>query len=1562
MRMNKSYLIIYLLFFSLIFADNNLPQCDYYLIHLGGDQIDYSKLPVYYSKESVLTKSSVGEVIVTESGPYIEPDISGINWINQQNNINLLGGFSSIFLFSTPYGSPASYSGVSRATYTTYITLRDGSTNVFNPGILQINVFSVSPEMNGNSSVVYNSRGFPESEFELQAPMVTYGFYGNFSSHFSLPISNVTSSTQNNFIIDKLTIEVPTPDYSSVIDVADITYKGKLETTKNATFKEFSYISVPFLALSEIIPMGVFPKLSLNWNIQPFGLSGSYFIFSPFNVIGQEKNGKVTIGDVAIALTFSYLTGGITKDELFSGIKNVIYHTIPIPVSEVNGGNDPALDAVKRLDQALKNPPRSSDILQMAKDIVKAISPGVLNTQLRQKYLLDPFVFNGSEMLISSYYNASAKQHQLYELWYINTTTYFNPTLYYRDSFKTNLLAVGGIGNKIYTVENYTTQSCGWLGWPCTTETHYTLNTYEVIPLGYKNPSPSLPFISSSRNLNTPLNSADNKKVKEDFFNSIYSQFNSSWIKFFGRTIYDETHDLYKVSSTQLSDCKRFISFTVDKSTGIAYVFCLFKKVSYGGEWGILPTTYYYKLYDSNGNKADLNTEDPLDFEEGKIASFNGVLFIGSGGEIRGYVINQTTNKLVEIGNSTLINYTDLNVSAYANYAYNNKKCNVVYDKAYFHDIIAMGVYNGFLYLVDHWTPGCGINEVRLRMIGIQTATDVIIDPFGKEDRLNCFKTQSCGNKAIAPPYGWLLASSRPDGDRYTFYPQASAGAYFGFPEIGAPISSIYFANMSIDDFGKIYLITSSDNGKSLAIIDLQPSNYTIYSYGASSLYACISSRIGSKVIIEQKGAGTKEITQNTKCFSGGIENITYLYGVPNILNYLNQIYPLPIGAMFSSAGIATNIATIQQGVQQFNEKTFYSQQSIPIPQYPFAQTTLTSSIEGDVILPFSSLYLYNQTSKLTLTDTHIERKNMPNWCSINVDEIAKNNAPPTEQIVYYPSKEQVYANYIFSTTSVGVQSSQLQTKFESSNMVFVIYTLINGSILPAFLYQKSLPQQLVSLSLFQILGLGSKPFGEAYLNVTPICASSLGYSSTSQIKCNECVGGSYPNIDTCLINKPSITCPATCPSLECVPTRNDRACWECVCSTYEGSTISKIRNFDYYTKVWSYRISGGYGKGDVVILNATGVVSPTKDSNLKNDYYFNVGKVVESAVEALNTHLNLATSLTPVLSFQYLPMQTPVLNKKVPSASFVENILSISSSGALVGRRSINVTFIDLFNTTFNLPMKVDLAYSTQINATLNTSLDKSNMNLTHVTIKGNLSKVIYDATTNSFRYEPLSGVVYIYVNRNINYCNRDCSKSLAEQNPLQAIFCSINGNCLLANPLNFTTDGKTTQYTAASTINYHPSNPLDKKNTICNIYGDTYPSSCSKDNKGNTYWCLPVYPNGTGYCTSQIGLITIVDTGENYVTDICKVYNNNFRCDFDIYGFGLGEKVILKYYGFPNFEKTYNGYIENYKYLPATTILSLNYGVLPLRFGNFVSISVVFIILISIGFVFILKRKKSK
>ncbi|MGC8812744.1 MAG: hypothetical protein ACP5O8_04155, partial [Candidatus Aenigmatarchaeota archaeon] len=208
----KKILIFSLVLITLIFAQTSTtpPTCPLDSWVESGDQIPRDKIPVYFSKDFVLTKpKDFGEIITTNNGPYIAANISEINFLNVQNNINLLGGFSSIFTFSTPYGFGASFS----STYSgkTSVTATESSTSVDNAGNLQVKVYGISPEMHENSSVVFNTRGFPQSEFELQTPMIIYGFYGNFSSGFPLPQSNIASSTIKDFLIKKIIVTTPKP-------------------------------------------------------------------------------------------------------------------------------------------------------------------------------------------------------------------------------------------------------------------------------------------------------------------------------------------------------------------------------------------------------------------------------------------------------------------------------------------------------------------------------------------------------------------------------------------------------------------------------------------------------------------------------------------------------------------------------------------------------------------------------------------------------------------------------------------------------------------------------------------------------------------------------------------------------------------------------------------------------------------------------------------------------------------------------------------------------------------------------------------------------------------------------------------------------------------------------------------------------------------------------------------------------------------------------------------------------------------------------------------------------
>jgi hypothetical protein len=381
------------------------------------------------------------------------------------------------------------------------------------------------------------------------------------------------------------------------------------------------------------------------------------------------------------------------------------------------------------------SPPHIDDF-DKAKQIADAGDPRYMGP-LRQKYLLDPFVFNGSEMLIASYLNSSSNKHQLYELWYINTTTYAKPKFYYRDSFNTELLAVGGAGNKVFTLEKK--------------DNIYNLTTYEIVPIGYKLPSSQLPTTSETRNLERPF-VGNNENEKKRFFTQVYNQANQSWIKFFGETIYEETHDLYKVNSKQVPSYQGILSFTVDKYTNTAYLL-----IKGGGDMG----RSLYFIFDSNVNMLPIQ-EYTADFQNANIAALGGVLFISSSdGKI--YNFAKGTNGLERIGSAIPLNYSDLNISLYAKYAYESS-CNKVNDKSQYHKVLAMAAYNGFIYLVDHWTPRCGnVDEVRLRIISIGNGTDLVIDPFDRNDRISCVNSHTCGNSTIAPPYGWVLASKRPN-------------------------------------------------------------------------------------------------------------------------------------------------------------------------------------------------------------------------------------------------------------------------------------------------------------------------------------------------------------------------------------------------------------------------------------------------------------------------------------------------------------------------------------------------------------------------------------------------------------------------------------------------------------------------------------------------------------------------------------------------------------------------------------------------------------------------------
>ena len=147
----------------------------------------------------------------------------------------------------------------------------------------------------------------------------------------------------------------------------------------------------------------------------------------------------------------------------------------------------------------------------------------------------------------------------------------------------------------------------------------------------------------------------------------------------------------------------------------------------------------------------------------------------------------------------------------------------------------------------------------------------------------------------------------------------------------------------------------------------------------------------------------------------------------------------------------------------------------------------------------------------------------------------------------------------------------------------------------------------------------------------------------------------------------------------------------------------------------------------------------------------------------------------------------------------------------------------------------------------------------------------------------------IYLYYDTNINYAAHDPATDV-----INAQYCAystnsatIPTNCTVATPAST----NPTVLTIANEIEYsssfnstglcsHPPNSLlSPINYNCNIYGNdgnaTIPQTCPANPAGASQYCLPYFSNGTGICTSQVGLMKIMKTNANgtfsYNTTAC-------------------------------------------------------------------------------------------
>jgi hypothetical protein len=250
------------------------------------------------------------------------------------------------------------------------------------------------------------------------------------------------------------------------------------------------------------------------------------------------------------------------------------------------------------------------------------------------------------------------------------------------------------------------------------------------------------------------------------------------------------------------------------------------------------------------------------------------------------------------------------------------------------------------------------------------------------------------------------------------------------------------------------------------------------------------------------------------------------------------------------------------------------------------------------------------------------------------------------------------------------------------------------------------------------------------------------------------------------------------------------------------------------------------------------------------------------------------------------------------------------------IGYQRILYSLNDTFGNNIFVPIDADIANITLFNIHINPQVNLSNVNQTTIVINGTLGTYDYPQfnSLNSY-FVPLNGPIYIYFQQNINYESLSGSGSTLAQQQSSCAYANTNigyntiaypSSCILANPdySGLQTNANTIEYAPMTNSNgacqSPPNSLLTVANVVCNIYGSdgntmhTFSNpNCNLqvNNKNNQQgYCEPLFVNGSGICTSQLGLANII-----YANSLGAFSTNIIAC-------GIGQiNIEAAYYGTP-------------------------------------------------------------
>ncbi|MEM3827514.1 MAG: hypothetical protein QXR58_02855, partial [Candidatus Micrarchaeaceae archaeon] len=1124
------------------------------------------------------------------------------------------------------------------------------------------------------------------------------------------------------------------------------------------------------------------------------------------------------------------------------------------------------------------------------------------------------------------------------------------------------------------------------------------LYTMRFIPLGYFNLTNYNPgSIEVLQEYSSPPTPQD--------YSSLYSQWWSDWKSYWSNAIMQQSSDLYITNVSQLSkysyscflwSCGHGVVGTAlfkgFRPTGIATdyagdVFAI--GMNNAGTKDVLNVLYANKTVVGKDINPGFKSSDEI-----AVTPNGKYIYIANASS--GNIAIYQAPSLTEVGTIDLSysNATEsLNISAYlANGGpFNSTSLKEAYkgyatsnDITSYHHPIGLAEYDGILYVLDNWTTSSSASPsfsiLMLRAFN-GNGTEVPVDSFMHNDVISTSgvitSAASTGSVPNYPPYGWPLSAnfSLPNGGFISYCATNSPTTGIacntpseaesnGYPPIGPAINingvSGYNANdtgFSADFNGDLYLITHvtfyPNDYTQLLTFKMNVENYTKSSFGAYSPYLCYLNASSSPYCTTLNGNSANILTliyppvlgiPDSFKFSEG--NGPMYFGYPNLLS---TSFPTGLSSTDPpyEPTLSISINPVYQGmtdniVLTANSQTPDDALTLSISN---ATKTITDSGTGQVIYTENTLPVGNYNVQ---------------GCDTTESSCASN-----EILSVLP--QPVVTGISSSSTAPSVTPLASYLNSEISGYVLIPYNITYSLVqtyspnpAPGFVNDSAGETGPPPIGSDGFSGPVCPPYSFSDNSTYYVQYATLPVSVQSGVLSSTVQGGGtyiqYPNqkyYDANISDANLILPPSSIMSMF-----TSRVFGE----VYINQTITPAGLLPR-PYVLNASLNGYYETNKFVQIDLSGEYLGYEYPGYETQTYVPISHVFSAAPpQGGQFYYNPSYTMNYKAAFNYT---------NFTSTSFVQlfNIYRVASyqnslqlnmtSSPYLGYNRLIFTYVDQFNNTIYMPLDVDFANTTSISLSVSTTVNALNPNETKITVNGSAAQIssVLNPTPIPLKDSP----IYLYYDANLNFYNGSVPYTTPSFSIIPYLdYCAFAPGaqgCTLSNYLSpnqysgieANTTDFSTQFNSTGQCPAEPKSLLAVGNFIqCNIYQGNkwglpqYGTSAT----GKPEYCVPVYTNGTGYLTSQLGLVDIAKTDSA----------GNFSYSFNVCGTG-NDKIIAAYYGWPPPEpvlfsqpplsnslgfagcsggacSSYQEY--NYSVAPTSASQSFNIGLYELSFGN--------------------------